>query len=143
MTYVYLVFEYKKDNFKVGYSADYIRRIKSLPQKIDLKRSYYVDCLDSSHAFEIEQSLHFLLSNSRFDHPINGYGATEWFKGYSFSAALNYLNDCGMILKPCNFDRPRKRKSQIQVKTNVKEDEFGWSYAEVLRPGKGVFRKYK
>lgn len=75
--------------FKVGVSANPIKRVLSLPEKIDFGKSLQFSC-ERSDVFRAEKTIHFLFSSDRFVKPA-GDGYTEWFAIDAFEKIFDFV----------------------------------------------------
>ena len=121
-TSIYFAVALDRSGFKVGVSANPLKRAFQLGEEIDLEHSVQFVC-SRAEAFQIEKTLHFLFKKHRLHkEPDDGY--TEWFVFSAFDEILNFVFDnqdklrwiaCEPLLKPPTAVEDRSEPDYVKI----------------------------
>ena len=90
--YVYVALGKVSGQYKIGFSRDVRNRFRSLPEPIDVNRSFYVECSASMPARRMEFILHFILHPYRILEPGPGRGP-EWFEPACYGPLQSFVEE--------------------------------------------------
>jgi hypothetical protein len=90
--YVYVALGKVSGQYKIGFSRDVRNRFRSLPEAIDVNRSFYVECSASMPARRMEFILHFILHPYRILEPGPGRGP-EWFEPACYGPLQSFVEE--------------------------------------------------
>jgi hypothetical protein len=137
MSYLYLLVDGAGDGFKIGVSTDPSQRMASLPERIDVTKSFQIKC-GEKNSYRVEKTLHLLFRNHHLKKE-RGDGYTEWFSMDCFEAVQDFIRSQRDLLGWTHFEpipKPTVRHNSVnrtdEEKANRKVDNAEKKKAEFI-----------
>lgn len=140
MSYLYLLVDGAGDGFKIGVSADPSQRMTTLPERIDVTKSFQIKC-GEKNSYRVEKALHLLFRNHHLKKE-RGDGYTEWFSMECFEAVQDFIRSQRDLLGWTHFEPIPKSKVPHNLAHQIDEEQANRK-AIIAEKKKAEFIKYQ